>query len=788
MAIVSRLEINHPALGTAGGSALHTAIEGIYEKIGDNMADRFFLIEALADSASTDLDHNFNTDLANLRYDVYLVTSVANKELGIRLTKTSTPPITDFGIIAKVGDEKKQITLTNNSGSPRDLAIIMFDDPIELDELTDVDFSTAPEDGQAMVFDQGSGSWKPGASGDSSFKFQKLTGTVLTIKKGFLLLSDGSEIYCAADLSPDLATFIAGADGNYYGYFDRLLFPAYSAVNGRRLIAMTTSQLVFSTTTPDDINLSRYVPIGKVQKATGSFSNIETLAIRRHDVALGVDASLEYTLPLQAISAVGTSGQIAAGHELASASFPSAAIGANLSWYNLADMLDASGNARSLTNNGSATFGTDILGQASKAVSLNGSTQYLSSTDAFFDPGDNDFTCGGWFKPASWIPGATKALFGQYITSGNKRCFAVTSEPTGLLYFRTSIDGGAVSSFYCDASLLTGWHHITAKYIASSNTAYLYIDGKLSVTGVLAAGLYSAGVTRSFNVGNMNNAGFEYDGLIDEFFFAKLALSDNDISKIFASKLSHNRTLSPVSQKWLMTGISADDQARELLDNIVDMDVNDLYFDLSDEISTTEVELKLYNRSSTGLSKASKPRTLEMTVDDLDALLPITHGLGVVPEMSFKVKVGSDYEYHDHGSIFLANTTQIKLAGDDLVTIYGTGVICILTYATASVSQFVPNKFWNTYVASGAQAILANDKVLADTTSGAFALTLPGNPALGWTLKIADYEGTWSETNYVTLNPSGSDTIMGAASLELKTANDYVELTYNGNGDWRITG
>ena len=125
---------------------------------------------------------------------------------------------------------------------------------------------------------------------------------------------------------------------------------------------------------------------------------------------------------------------------------------------------------------------------------------------------------------------------------------------------------------------------------------YLYIDSKLTGNGVLTGNLYSIGSTRRFNLGTYNNgAGQFYSGLIDEFFFCNgTAFTDNDIQKIYAAKYSHNKNISPVSQKWVFQGYN-NGQTRELFDNIIDMQANDLYYDLSDEASTTQVSLRLAN-------------------------------------------------------------------------------------------------------------------------------------------------------------------------------------------------
>jgi hypothetical protein len=283
---LGRLQAVHPDLGFDGGVTLEGHVKSTLTKISDAINSRFFVSRLLLDSTSVNFEHNFKCAFSELRINLFLIDG--GDEL-TRITEATTPPLSDFSIVAKVGDLTTHITVTNNTGSTQDIALVVVQGKGAevLSDLGDCD-TTGKEDGQALVYSVGSGKFIPGASGDSSFKFQKLTGTVLTIKKGYLILSTGEEIYSSADLSPDLATAIPGADGNYYGYFDRTTFPAASTVSGRKLIAMTTAQLVFLTTTPDQINLSRYVPIGKVIKSTGVFSGLETLAMRRHGLEAGL--------------------------------------------------------------------------------------------------------------------------------------------------------------------------------------------------------------------------------------------------------------------------------------------------------------------------------------------------------------------------------------------------------------------------------------------------------------------------------------------------------------------
>lgn len=126
MAIVSRLKIDHPPLAEAGGTSLHTDVEDIYIKIGDNMDSRFFTEDALADTANVDFDHNFKCAFEELSFLLYL-RNTGTGEL-TRINNTSTPPITDFDIEETPGLETTQIRVTNNSGAARDIALVLTQD------------------------------------------------------------------------------------------------------------------------------------------------------------------------------------------------------------------------------------------------------------------------------------------------------------------------------------------------------------------------------------------------------------------------------------------------------------------------------------------------------------------------------------------------------------------------------------------------------------------------------------------------------------------------------------
>jgi len=118
MVEVSRSKLDHPTLATTGGAALHTSVEALWTKVGDNANSRFFTEDALANTASVDFDHNFYVDFDDLTTILYERNTGTGELIG-QLTS-------GFSITGKAGDLKRQITVTNNSGGPKDIALVVI--------------------------------------------------------------------------------------------------------------------------------------------------------------------------------------------------------------------------------------------------------------------------------------------------------------------------------------------------------------------------------------------------------------------------------------------------------------------------------------------------------------------------------------------------------------------------------------------------------------------------------------------------------------------------------------
>ena len=146
MSVISRMKLTHPALGTAGGASLHAAIEAIYQKIGDMSTSRWFAQAGLNNGSSVDFEHNFVCNqFSDLRFDLYLYNTGTGE-------MTIVPsPRTGWTIVATPSQEKTHIRVTNGTGSAKDIALIVEQDPIELDELTDV-ILTSPAANQILKY------------------------------------------------------------------------------------------------------------------------------------------------------------------------------------------------------------------------------------------------------------------------------------------------------------------------------------------------------------------------------------------------------------------------------------------------------------------------------------------------------------------------------------------------------------------------------------------------------------------------------------------------------------
>lgn len=79
------------------------------------------------------------------------------------------------------------------------------------------------------------------------------------------------------------------------------------------------------------------------------------------------------------------------------------------------------------------------------------------------------------------------------------------------------------------------------------------------------------------------------------------------------------------------------------------------------------------------------------------------------------------------------------------------------------------------------------DAILADTSGGAFTITLPASPATNDYVAIADYKGTFA-TNNLTINSNGLNLMGSVQTLVLNVNYRNATLVYSGaTQGWVIT-
>jgi len=91
---------------------------------------------------------------------------------------------------------------------------------------------------------------------------------------------------------------------------------------------------------------------------------------------------------------------------------------------------------------------------------------------------------------------------------------------------------------------------------------------------------------------------------------------------------------------------------------------------------------------------------------------------------------------------------------------------------------------WTTKTANYTMA--DGDNIFADTSAGAFTLTLPASPTIGMQVKIIDAEGT-AGTNNITVGRNSQPIMGSAADMTISTNSAGIGLVfYDGTYGWRL--
>lgn len=146
-----------------------------------------------------------------------------------------------------------------------------------------------------------------------------------------------------------------------------------------------------------------------------------------------------------------------------------------------------------------------------------------------------------------------------------------------------------------------------------------------------------------------------------------------------------------------------------------------------------------------------------------------------------------------------ADTNNITISGTGGQLIAGASTYVIATARGAALLQWsVTAAMWQVIADIGGTSGIQNfitktttytainrDRILADTSGGAFTITLPASPSVGNAVEFYDPKDTWDTLN-LTVARNGSLIHGAAANLVLDVEGDRVLLVYTGSSQgWR---
>lgn len=203
MAIVGRAQLDHPALGTAGGSALHASIETIYTVVGNDLTGRYDVFTSIANSAVSTITHNYGVPFADLKILLYTGTHP-------NLNRVADPVASGWAIVATPGNLKTQINVTApSSGGPHTFAVVQVQSrgAEKLADLDDIN-TAVPIDGQFLIYDTATSKWIA--------NYLKYKTESTTIASNTLTPPTGANIQRITSGSADLQMVASPINGKLY--------------------------------------------------------------------------------------------------------------------------------------------------------------------------------------------------------------------------------------------------------------------------------------------------------------------------------------------------------------------------------------------------------------------------------------------------------------------------------------------------------------------------------------------------------------------------------------------
>lgn len=255
------------------------------------------------------------------------------------------------------------------------------------------------------------------------------------------------------------------------------------------LIPTTPGSLTFSGITASSITLN-WTDLSSTERGFAIYRSTDgvnysfvsqTAANATSSIQSGLSAATTYYWRVYAVTEGGLSGALS-GTQATSCTGPviSQLPSANLiSYYKFeGSPADVTGNNNGTFQGGSPAAAADRFNVAAKALTFNGSSNYISTTTSYTNP--SSCSVSSWFKTTTATGGALIGFSSLQTGTGGSKDRFVYMTNTGLLYF--AVAPGAVKKYINTATAYNdgNWHQVTATLGAGGMK--LYVDGVLAAS------------------------------------------------------------------------------------------------------------------------------------------------------------------------------------------------------------------------------------------------------------------------------------------------------------------
>jgi hypothetical protein len=204
---------------------------------------------------------------------------------------------------------------------------------------------------------------------------------------------------------------------------------------------------------------------------------------------------------------------------------------------------DYSGNANHATTLGSPAY---VAGKYGSALNLTGANQY-AMLPANLLASVTNYTIAAWVY---WNGGSAWQRIFDFGNDTTQYMFLTPSSGNGTLRFAVTTNGGGAEQILQTSPLPVGqWQHVAVT--CSGNTAQLYTNGVLAVSGPIAIAPASFNPALNFLGASQYAADPLFNGELDELFIYNYALSALEITRLAA-----NQPPPPVARTVLVATVS----------------------------------------------------------------------------------------------------------------------------------------------------------------------------------------------------------------------------------------